>query len=169
MLARRPGTTTLQRMQLDYTHTYAAEPARVASLLRTEAFLDDVATHAGAVSHSVELRDDATVLGMKLPVPSHLTKFVGQAVQLTQTFRFQAPGADGAVRGTVDVDVPGMPVEVQADALLSPVPEGTRARYTGDLKVRIPLVGKKVETQLEPFIRDAFEGLERRAADWLSR
>lgn len=109
-------------MQLDYTHTYAAEPARVASLLRTEAFLDDVATHAGAVSHSVELRDDATVLGMKLPVPSHLTKFVGQAVQLTQTFRFQAPGADGAVRGTVDVDVPGMPVEVQADALLSPSP-----------------------------------------------
>ncbi|MFT3886618.1 MAG: DUF2505 domain-containing protein [Arachnia sp.] len=156
-------------MQLDYTHTYAADPARVAALLRTEAFLDDVATHAGATSHSVEVRDDATVLGMKLPVPSHLTKFVGQAVQLTQTFRLQAPAADGSVRGTVDVDVPGMPVEVAANAVFSPTASGTTARYTGTLTVRIPLVGKKVEAQLEPFIRDAFEGLERRAADWLSR
>ena len=156
-------------MQLAYTHTYAAEPTRVVDLRRTEAFLTDVATHAGAVSHSVELGNDATVLGMKLPVPSHLTKFVGQTVQLTQTFRFQAPGPDGSIRGTVDVDVPGMPVEVQANALLSPVADGTRAHYTGTLTVRIPLVGKKVESQLEPFIRDAFDGLERRAADWLSR
>ena len=35
--------------------------------------------------------------------------------------------------------------------------------------MKIPLVGKKVEGLTEPFIRDAFEGLERRAADWLAR
>ena len=39
----------------------------------------------------------------------------------------------------------------------------------GEVKANIPLVGKKVEAQVEPFITDAFDGLERRAADWLSR
>ena len=131
-------------MKLDYTHTYAATPERVVALLRNPEFIDDVARHAGALEHEVTIDDDATRLMMKLPVPSHLTKFV-------------------------EVDVPGMPVDVNAVAQMRPTAEGTTAHYGGDLKVKIPLVGKKVEAQIEPFIRDAFDGLERRAADWLSR
>ena len=73
------------------------------------------------------------------------------------------------INGTVTVDVVGMPVDVNAQAEMLPKDGATEGRYTGDLKVKIPLVGKKVEAQVEPFIRDAFAGLERRAADWLSR
>ena len=156
-------------MKLDYTHTYAATPDKVVALLRQQEFIDDVARHAGALEHQVDIAPEATQLTMKLPVPSNLTKFVGQSVALKQIFRFQEPDAAGVVRGTVDVDVPGMPVDVNADAEMRPTGDTTTARYTGDLKVKIPLVGKKVEEQLEPFIRDAFDGLERRAADWLSR
>ncbi|HJE52229.1 MAG TPA: DUF2505 domain-containing protein [Tessaracoccus flavescens] len=156
-------------MKLDYTHTYAATPDKVVALLRNAEFIDDVAKHAGAVEHEADIAADATTLRMKLPVPSHLTKFVGETVSLRQIFRFQEPGPDGVVRGKVDVEVPGMPVDVFADAELNPTGETTTAKYTGDLKVKIPLVGKKVESQLEPFIRDAFDGLERRAAHWLSR
>ena len=39
----------------------------------------------------------------------------------------------------------------------------------GELSVKIPLVGKKVEAQVEPMIARAFAGIERRAQDWLSR
>lgn len=156
-------------MKLDYTHTYAATPERVVALLRNPEFIDDVARHAGALEHEVTIDDDATRLMMKLPVPSHLTKFVGQAIALQQVFRFQPPRADGSIDGAVEVDVPGMPVDVNAVAQMRPTAEGTTAHYGGDLKVKIPLVGKKVEAQIEPFIRDAFDGLERRAADWLSR
>ncbi len=157
------------RMKLAYTQTYPAPPERVVALLRTPDFLDDLAKHAGALEHTVKVSDDGAMLGMKLPVPQHLTRFVGESLQLNQTFRFQAPRADGTIPGTVEVDVPGMPVVTSATAELAPSGNATLARYLGELKVRIPLVGKKVEEQVEPFIRDAFDGLERRATDWLTR
>lgn len=157
-------------MDLDYTHTYAAEPERVVALLRNKDFIADVARHAGATEHDVDINDQATILTMSLPVPESIAKFVGRTMKLKQTFRFQAPKADGSIHGTVDVDVPGMPVDVTANAAMLPQGDGTtQGRYTGDLKVKIPLVGRKVEAQVEPYIRQAFAGLERRAADWLSR
>lgn len=157
-------------MDLDYTHTYAANPERVVGLLRNKDFIADVAHHAGATEHDVDITDEATVLTMALPVPDSIAKFVGRTMRLKQTFRFEPPRADGSIRGTVDVDVPGMPVDVVANAAMVPQANGTtQGRYTGDLKVKIPLVGKKVESQVEPYIRDAFAGLERRAADWLTR
>ncbi len=157
-------------MDLDYTHTYAADPQRVVALLRTEGFIDDVARHAGATEHSVDITDETTTLTMALPVPANIAKFVGSTMTLKQVFRFLEPAPDGSIRGTVEVDVPGMPVDVNANAAMLPQPDGTtQGRYTGDLKVKIPLVGKKVEAQVEPYVRDAFAGLERRAAEWLSR
>ncbi|MBB1516038.1 DUF2505 domain-containing protein [Tessaracoccus sp. MC1679] len=156
-------------MDLDYTHQYAADPSSVVALMRNEEFIADVARHAGALEHNVSIGQESTRLEMKLPVPGNLSKFVGQTVSLTQIFRFQPPEVDGSVRGVVDVEVPGMPITVNAATLLSPEGAGTRGHYTGDLAVRIPLVGKKVEGLIEPFIRDAFAGLERRAAVWLAR
>lgn len=160
---------SVESMQLDYTHTYAATPEKVVALMRTKEFIDDVAQHAGAVSHSVEIGDQSTKLTMKLPVPASLTKFVGATLTLAQTFRFDSPAADGSVHGTVAVDVTGMPVDVAADLLLTPTGESSNAHYTGTLAVKIPIVGRKVESQVEPFIRDAFAGLQRRAAVWLAR
>lgn len=156
-------------MKIDFVHTYAATPDRVVALLRTQGFLDDVAQHAGAVDHEVQISDESTKLGMKLPVPENLRKFIGATIQINQVFRFQAARADGTVPGTVEVDVPGMPVEVNAQAELVPHGDETKGHYSGDLRVRIPLVGKKVEAQVEPFIRDAFAGLERRATHWLAQ
>ena len=157
-------------MDLDYTHSYAANPERVVGLLRNPDFIEDVARHAGATEHSVDITDESSTLTMSLPVPASVAKFVGSTMQLKQIFRFDAPRPDGSIHGTVEVDVPGMPVDVNTNAVMLPQADGTtQGRYTGDLKVKIPLVGKKVEAQVEPYIRQALAGLERRAADWLSR
>ncbi len=156
-------------MKLDYAHTYDADPGSVVALMRNQAFLEDVAAHAGATSHTVEVTSESTKLAMALPVPASLAKFVGDTIQINQVFRFGQQGPDGSIPGVVEVDVPGMPVDVNATAHLTPNGGGTIGRYRGELKVRIPLVGKKVEAQVEPFITDAFDGLERRAAEWLTR
>ena len=105
----------------------------------------------------------------RLAVPEHLTKFVGSSLRLEQVFTFGVAEPDGTVNGAVKGSVPGMPVDIDAVAVLRPVAATTEAEFTGELRVRIPLVGKKVEAQVEPFVRDAFAGLERRAADWLTR
>ena len=73
-------------------------------------------------------------------------------------------------KGNFTVDIAGAPVTVEADATLSPTgPSSSEAVYVGELTVKIPLVGKKVEAQVEPMIARAFAGIERRAQDWLSR
>lgn len=156
-------------MDLAYTHQYPAAPGEVVALLRNREFIADVARHSGALSHDVTIDADSTRLQMKLPVPANLSSFVGKEISLEQVFRFKAPAADGSVHGTVEVDVPGYPIDVNADAVLAPAGAGTVGRYNGDLKVKIPLVGKKVEASIAPVISDAFAGLERRAVDWLGR
>lgn len=156
-------------MQLTYRHSYPGTPEEVVALMRNEEFISDVAQHAGATSHSVHITDEATTVDMTLSVPGEVAKFVGGSVHVSQTFRWRAPEADGTRRGTVDVAVKGLPVAVDAVGILRPLTDGTEGIYEGDLNVRIPLVGRKVEQQIRPFIDDAFSGIERRAQDWLMR
>ncbi|MDF1488449.1 DUF2505 domain-containing protein [Tessaracoccus caeni] len=155
-------------MDLAFTHKFQAEPAKVVDLFRNEAFIADLAKHAGATSHSVSISDDATSLDMQLPTPANVATFIGKTVRLVMRFAFKPSGGDGSYQGNVDVDVPGMPVDVAAKAVLKPTAKGSEGVYSGTLKVKIPLVGKKAEAQIEPFIIRAFNQVEKRANHWLS-
>lgn len=166
---RLPRPLLLGLMDLAFTQNFQAEPARVVELFRTEAFISDVAEHAGAVSHQVAVDPAATTLSMQLPTPGNLAKIIGKTVDLKMRFAFPPADADGTYRGKVDVQVPGMPITVKADAAIGPAGGGAKGDYSGRLDVKIPLVGKKVEAQVEPFIRRAFDGVEGRANHWLTQ
>lgn len=156
-------------MQLAFQHHFPAKPSAVAALLLKEEFLADVATHAGAVNHSCCISAQATEMQMELPAPANAAKVLGSTVRLTITMGLQPPRADGSVPGRVVVTVPGMPVEAWCDCTLSPSGDNTVGDYRGELTVKIPLVGKKIEGQVEPFVTRAFDGIERRANAWLTR
>ena len=156
-------------MKLAFQSSYPAPPRDVAALLRSEAFLDDVAQHAGAVQHTVTVGDVATRIDMTLPSPGHAQKFLGQTVKFSIVMAFSDEASDGTIPGTVKVEVPGMPIEAHATSKLTPTGSGCTGDYEGELKVKIPLVGKKVEAQIEPFIVNAFAGIEKRAHVWLTR
>lgn len=156
-------------MKLAFQQTFPASPDRVLDLLRNEEFIADVAQHAGATSHDIRILGDRTELDMEIPTPGNVASVIGRTVKLTLTMRFSEPRADGSIPGNVDVRVPGMPVEADAVGLLTPEGDRTIGNYEGDLRVKIPLVGKKVEQQVEPFVVSAFEGIERRANVWLAR
>ena len=168
---QNPCTRTIRlcAMKLAFQHSYPAPPRDVAALLRNEAFLDDVAQHAGAVQHTVAVGDVGTRVDMMLPAPEHVQKVLGKTVKISILMAFSDESSDGTIPGTVNVDVPGMPVEASATSKLTPTSTGTVGDYEGELKVKIPLVGKKVEAQVEPFIIQAFAGMERRARVWLTR
>ncbi len=160
----------LASMDLNYTHEFNGTPAQVAELFRNEAFIDDVAKHAGATEHSVTIDGAVTNLDLTLPAPESIAKFFGKGIKIKQSFSWGSPDADGVHKGTFTVDIVGAPVTVTADATLSPTGEASsRAVYVGELNVKIPLVGKKVEGQVEPMIARAFAGIERRAQAWLAQ
>lgn len=156
-------------MQLTYKHTYNGTPEQVVALMRNKDFITDVAQHAGATSHDVEIDGNVTQLRMSLPVPGDVAKFVGKDVDLSQRFEWSDPAADGTCTGNVDVTVKGLPISVAAAAVLRPDGATTAGQYDGDLRVKIPLVGGKVEKMVAPFIEQAFAGIERRAQEWLAR
>lgn len=157
-------------MHLSYQHSYPASPDDVVALMANPDFITDVAEHAGATSHSVRIEGRTTHMEMGLPAPSEVRKFVGSTINVTEKLTWGDPDADGVRRGTIEFAVAGMPVNVTANAVLKPTGVATSAAtYEGDLNVKIPFVGKKVEAQVAPSINDAFAGLERRATDWLTR
>lgn len=156
-------------MKLAFQQAFPAAPDRVVELLRNDDFIDDVAEHAGAVGHETRILADRTELDMEVPTPSNVQSIIGKTVKLSLTLQFSGPRSDGSIPGSVDVKVPGMPVEATALGLLTPQGDATIGTYDGELKVKIPLVGKKVEAQIEPFVVAAFRGIERRAEVWLTR
>ncbi len=160
----------LSDMHLSYKHSYPASPDDVVALMANPDFISDVAEHAGATSHDVRIEGRTTHMEMALAAPSDIRKFVGSTINVTERLTWGDPGADGVRRGTIEFSVAGVPVNVTAAAVLTPTgPSSSTATYDGDLNVRIPLVGKKVESLVAPSIDDAFAGLERRAAHWLTR
>lgn len=157
-------------MHLSYQHNYPASPDDVVALMANPDFIADVAEHAGSTSHSVRIEGRSTHMEMTLPAPSDVRKLLGSTISVTERLTWGDPDADGVRRGTIEFIVSGLPVNVTADAVLkSTGPSSSAATYEGELNVMIPFVGKKVEAQVAPSINDAFAGLERRAAVWLTR
>lgn len=160
----------LSGMHLSYRHTYKGSSDDVVALMANPAFITDVAEHSGATSHEVRVDGATTHMKLVLEAPKDVAKFVGRTINVTQRLTWGAADAEGVRHGTVDFDVAGMPVNVSVAARLTRTgPDSCVGTYEGDLQVRIPLVGKKVESLVAPSIDDAFAGLERRADDWLTR
>lgn len=157
-------------MHLSYQHGYDASADTVVALMANPEFLADVAEHAGATSHEVRIVGSTTHIEMSLEAPSDVARFVGKTIRVKQSLTWGQPDAQGVRRGTVDIDVAGLPVTASAAAVLSPTgPNSSAGTYKGELTVRIPLVGKKVEALVAPSINEAFDGIERRAQEWLAR
>ena len=156
-------------MHLSYQHSYPASSDAVVALMANPEFIADVAEHAGATSHDVRIEGRTTHMAMALEAPSNIRKFVGSTIHVTERLTWGDPDPQGVRHGTIEFSVAGLPVNISAAAVLTPTGEASStATYEGDLNVKIPLVGKKVESLVAPSIDDAFAGLERRARYWLT-
>lgn len=160
----------LSAMKLNYRHEFNGSTDEVVALFRNPDFIDDVAKHAGALDHTVSIEGETTHLKLTLPAPDSIAMFFGKGIKIAQSFAWDTPDEVGNRKGVFTVDISGAPVSVEANAVLSPAGENASvADYDGELEVKIPLVGKKVEGQVEPMIKAAFAGIERRARAWLSK
>lgn len=154
-------------MHLSFRHVYDGTPDQVVDLFHDHDFISAVASDAGAREHRVNVTGDVTNLDMVLDAPSDVAKFVGKTLNLVLRFRWHPAGSQGERSGDVALDVKGAPVSLDAGCVLRPEGQGTTADYAGDLKVKIPLMGPRVERMVEPFIADAFAGIQRRAQERL--
>ena len=84
-------------------------------------------------------------------VPGFLTSFMPADGRVTQTDRWE-PARDGVRRGRWDVTFPGSPGVIGGETTVSPSGAGSRWVVSGQVQVKIPLLGGKTEGFLAPLL-----------------
>jgi hypothetical protein len=149
-------------MKLKETFSYPAGVEEVFALISDDAFRTKTAedTKARDVSTKVEKDGNDTVVTLvrtqpatSSKVPDFVKKLIGDTVTIKQVERWAAPGADGNRTATVTMKVAGKPAGFKGKATLKADGKGAEFVVSGDVKVDVPFVGKKVE----PLIAKAIE------------
>ena len=76
---------------------------------------------------------------------------------------------DGARTATLTMTVMGQPVPLNEQLQLRPGGRGTTVDLTGELKVAIPLLGRKMEESAAPAVLAGFRTQQKVGDRWLAR
>lgn len=100
-------------------------------------------------------------------VPDYMRRFVGESIAIGQVEQWSAPGPTGVRTAVVTVTVTGQPATMTGSMVLSPTPDGSTELVTGEVKVAIPLLGRKIEPEIVKVIEAALRIEQRVGQDWV--
>jgi hypothetical protein len=159
-------------MELTHTHRYAASAAEVQQMLTDRAFRERVCERLGALSAEVTVTGAGTSAEVLVRqtqamtgAPAIATKLTGDTVTLEQREVWRSPTA-----ADLAITLPGKPVELRGGSLtLTDRPEGGCEQVVnGDLRVRVPLVGGRLESLLTDVLRGAVRRQAEVGDTWLT-
>lgn len=156
-------------MQLENRQEFPAPPADVYAMLTDEEFLRHAAEQMGSPDARVIASATRTAVEASVDAPAEVRPFVGDRLRITQEMTWDAAAPDGSRTGTFSITVPGAPVTMAGTARLAPTASGSVLDYTGDLTVKIPLLGPRIEKEAAPAILEALDAQARVGRSWLSR
>lgn len=146
-------------MKIEETWSYDAPADQVVAMLLDPAFQDAKCAATGALSHSVSVKDDAAAHVIETQrematdgLPENVARIVGKTLNVIEIQRWGQASEDGARTADIDVSLGGLPINFVGHIQLTPDGDTTKMHVLGDLRARIPLVGKKVETASAPAI-----------------
>jgi Protein of unknown function (DUF2505) len=133
----------------------SASPEQVFALAVDRAFRAAVcqATHALSYDVAVDRPDDDTATvtvrrTMPAELPDFVKRFIGETVEVVQIERWAAADRGGQRTGQLTVRVEGQPAAMAGTIAIAADGEGARTVIRGDLKVSIPVVGKRIEPEI---------------------
>ena len=101
---------------------------------------------------SVELNGDGHTISIKRRLPAELPDFIkrltGDTVEVHQLEEWSGPSADGSRTAKVVVKVIGQPASMKGTSTIAPAGDGATMTIAGDVEVKIPLIGRKVEPEI---------------------
>lgn len=152
-------------MKFNESYSYGdADVESVFGLITSREFRTEAAADAGAsdVDVSVDETPETTTVTIVRTQPAEMPDFVkkltGESVKVKQTESWSAPAADGSRTADVKVSIVGQPAEMLGTATLKPAGGGTRFDVVGDVKVSIPLLGRKIEPEVAKAVRASLAG-----------
>ena len=133
----------------------------VYGLLVDQAFRTESCVNQGASDYEVTVEpkgEGATVTIVRTQpadMPDFVKKLTGSTVKVKQTEVWSGPDASGNRTADVKVSIIGQPAEMVGKAKLFAVDGGADFTVDGDVTVKIPFLGKKIEPEVAKAIRSS--------------
>lgn len=160
-------------MQFRHELAYDAPPDRVYAMLADPDFRRASCEAMGVLSADVQLEPAADGAGFTLVVdqlqdtqglPSFARKFAGDSTRAVQRETWADAGG-----GTLEIDSPGKPASIAGTIRLEPTGSGTTEVVELDLKVKVPLIGGKLEKLLADTVRTGMDAEHEVGVRWLEK
>ena len=139
--------------------TYDARPEAVFAMLSDPAFREQVAEAQGVVSVDVRLTptdDGFTMVSDQVQntegLPAIAKKIAGDTTQAVVTEEWSSH-----TQGTIAIAAPGKPTSARGTISLAPDGEGTVEIVELDVRVKVPLIGGKLESLMADTIGSGYE------------
>lgn len=147
---------------------FDADPETVYAMLTTKEYLDRVCEATRATEYESSVSGSSTRTRRVLPAPDIAAKFTGSTLTVVEEVAWGAPDADGSRVGQLTLTVPGQPLTMNGTMTLRPAGSGSALALDAQLKVAIPLLGKKIEQAAAPPITSGFRTHQSVGRTWLA-
>jgi hypothetical protein len=148
---------------------FAAPPADVYAMMTDKAYLEEVCVASRSLSYEASVDGNVTRTSRGLPAPESAARFTGPTLTVLDETTWGPGQPDGSRTGDVRISVQGQPVTMRATLRLTPGGSGSEITLSGELKVAIPLIGRKMEQAAAPAVLAGFRTQQQVGNDWLSR
>ena len=147
---------------------FAAEPADVYAMMTDQKYLDQVCVASGSLSYHASVDGSTTKTSRTLPAPDSATRFTGPQLTVDEEVAWGDQSSDGSREAAVTMTVLGQPVTLRGKLRLSRGGRGSVVDLTGELKVAIPLLGKKLEESSAPAVIAGYKTQQEVGDRWLA-
>jgi hypothetical protein len=158
----------MSAMDLSSHLDFAAEPASVYAMMTDEKYLEEVCVASGSLSYHFSVGGSTTRTSRTLPAPDSAARFTGPQLTVDEEVLWGDPSSDGSRTGTVTMTVLGQPVRFRGKLELSAGGRGSVVDITGELKVAIPLLGRKLEESAAPAVTEGYKTQQEVGDRWLA-
>ncbi len=158
-------------MRFEHVNHYEAGPDTVLTMLTTPAFRDQVCIRQRALDHDVDITGSgpgAVVLVARNQslegAPGVATKVAGDTVRIVQREEWRT-----ATEADLAMEIPGRPGRFDGSIVLRDNGDGTTDHVvTGDIKVSVPLLGRKLEQMIASILERALVREGQVGGSWLA-
>jgi Protein of unknown function (DUF2505) len=148
---------------------FAATPAEVYAMMTDQKYLEEVCVASQSRSYHVTVDGSITRTSRTLPAPDSAARFTGPELTVNDEVVWGDPASDGSRSGAVTMTVLGQPVNFRGKLEMSRGGRGSVVDISGELKVAIPLLGRKFEEAAAPGIMAGYRTQQEVGDRWLAR
>ncbi len=156
-------------MDISSRAEFAAPVEDVYAMMTDQAWLEEVCKASRSINYEATVSGTTTRTSRRLASPEAAARFTGPELTVVEEVAWGPAAGDGSRTGQLELTIPGQPVTMRGQVRLYPGGPGTISDITGELKVAIPLLGKKLEQSSAPAVLAGFRTQQQVGNDWLAR